>query len=153
MTLAYGRPAALTGQVSPSVAARRAVFAATAATTATPQALLVMLYDRLVLDLERAESAQHAGEVGAAHRNLVHAQDIVTELGAALDVDAWAGGPGLASLYTWLGAELLQANITKDPAVTAACRAVVEPLRDTWREAAGTAVAAAGGAPSLGGTA
>ncbi len=134
----------------PTIAAQRAAFATAATSTATPQALLVMLYDRLALDLERAEAAQRTGDVAGAHRNLVHAQDVVGALSDALVVDAWEGGPGLRALYTWLLEQLVEANTTKDPEVTAGCRAVVEPLRDTWREAAATA---SGPAVVLGGTA
>ena len=119
----------------PTIAAQRAAFASTARTTATPQALLVMLYDRLVLDLQRAESACGTGDLAGANRHLNHAQDIVTELAGALDVSAWDGGPGLASLYAYLLDELVGANVAKDAGRVAAARALVEPLRDAWRAA------------------
>ena len=118
-----------------AIAAQRARFAATAVTTATPQALVVMLYERLVLDLQRGELAQRDGQLAVANTQLQHAQDIITELDHCLDVDVWDGGPALRALYTWLLTELVQANITNDPDRTAACRTLVEPLRDAWREA------------------
>jgi len=129
-----------------AIAAQRARFAATAATTAGPQALLVMLYERLVLDLQRAENAQRDGDLAAANNQLLHAQDIVTALTDALDVDRWDGGPALQALYGWLLTELVQANVTKDADRTAACRVLVEPLRDAWRQASrgGAAAPAAG---------
>ncbi len=65
-----------------------------------------MLYDRLVLDLARGRQAQLDGDREAANEQLGHAQDIVAELLSSLDVDAWEGGPGLASLYRWLLREL-----------------------------------------------
>jgi flagellar protein FliS len=37
--------------------------------------------------------------------------------------------------------ELMGANIDRNSERVAACRAMVEPLRDTWREAAAAAVA------------
>jgi flagellar protein FliS len=104
--------------------------------TASPTRLLVMLYDRLVLDLHRGEQAQRAGDRGTAATSLGHAQDIVAELLASLDQDAWDGGPRLASLYTWLLKELSGSIVTDDADRTAACRACVEPLRDAWAEAA-----------------
>ena len=64
--------------------------------------LLTMLYDRLVLDLQRAEAEQRAGDRGAAGPHLMHAQDIVHELAATLDVDAWDGARRLMSVYTFL---------------------------------------------------
>ncbi|WP_432519345.1 flagellar export chaperone FliS [Kineococcus sp. SYSU DK006] len=105
--------------------------------TATPATLLVMLYDRLVLDLERAEQAQRSGDRETAHKNLVHAQDIVLELRTSLKADAWEGGESLQALYTWLLQELPAANVGGDAERTAACRTqVVEPLAQTWRQAA-----------------
>jgi flagellar protein FliS len=136
-----------------TIAAQRARFATTAASTASPQALLVMLYDRLVLDLERADAAGALGDVAATHRSLVHAQDIVTELSLALEVDAWEGGPGLQALYAWLLTELVEANTAKDGERVRACLAAVVPLRDAWREAATATTATAGPPAALGGTA
>jgi flagellar protein FliS len=86
--------------------------------TASPARLLVMLYDRLVLDLQRGLAAQQAGNVPEAHTQLVHAQEIVIHLRGTLKVEAWDGGPALASVYDWLHGQLIQANMRKDPAVT-----------------------------------
>jgi flagellar secretion chaperone FliS len=105
--------------------------------TASPGRLLVMLYDRLALDLERAEHACTNGDVQAAHDTLVHAQEIVTELHASLDVSVWTPGQHLANLYEFLGDELCQANIAKDASRVAACRRIIAPLHAAWREAAG----------------
>jgi flagellar protein FliS len=103
--------------------------------TASPGRLLVMLYDRLVMDLIQGEEALRAQNRELSAERLTHAQDIILELRTTLDVDAWAGAPGLASLYGFLLTELIQANIKRDADKVAACRAVVEPLRDAWREA------------------
>jgi flagellar protein FliS len=104
--------------------------------TVSPGRLLTMLYDRLVLDLQRAEDEQRAGDRLAAGRQLVHAQDIVHELAATLDLDAWDGARRLMSVYTFLITELVSANIAGDADRTAACRELVEPLRDAWHQAA-----------------
>jgi flagellar secretion chaperone FliS len=109
--------------------------------TASPAKLLIMLYDRLVLDLGKGEEALRRGEREAAHDRLTHAQEIILELRTSLDVEAWSGAPGLASLYGFLLTELIGANIGRDADRVAACRALVEPLRDAWREAATAAVA------------
>ena len=109
--------------------------------TASPARLLVMLCDRMVLDLTRGLEAQKTGDTAAAHRELLHAQEIVLELRTSLDMDAWSGAPALANLYGWMLTELIGANIAKDADRVAACRALVEPQRDAWREAAAAAVA------------
>jgi flagellar protein FliS len=116
--------------------AMRERYLADSIATASPAKLLVMLYDRLVLDLRRAEEAMRAGERLAASPQLIHAQDIVLELRTSLNMDAWDGAGGLAQIYTFLLTELIGANVKGDADRVAACRALVEPLRDTWREAA-----------------
>ena len=104
--------------------------------TASPGRLLVMLYDRLALDLVQAGDALARADRSTAHQRLLHAQRIVTELSTTLDHTAgWSGSVGLASLYAWLGSELVWVNIHGDQARLRGCIAVVEPLRDSWRAA------------------
>jgi flagellar protein FliS len=86
--------------------------------TASPAKLLIMLYDRLILDLAKGEEALRSGEREAANDRIVHAQEIVLELRTSLDVEAWSGADRVA-----------------------ACRALVEPIREAWSEAASAAVA------------
>ena len=119
-----------------SAAALRARYLGDTVATASPQQLLVMLYDRLALDLERGQTALIAGDRETASEQLQHAQEIVMELQSSLQVDVWEGGPRLASLYTWLLTELITANVKGDLRRVGDCRKIVEPLRDAWREAA-----------------
>ena len=119
-----------------SAASLRSRYLGDSVSTASPQQLLVMLYDRLALDLERGQAALAAKDNAAANDQLQHAQSIVLELLSSLQVDAWEGGPRLAALYRWLHAELVTANLRKDAGRVASCRQVVEPLRDAWRQAA-----------------
>ena len=109
--------------------------------TASPAKLLLMLYDRLVLDLMKGEEALRGDDREQAHERITHAQEIVLELRTSLDVEAWSGAPALANLYGYLLTELIGANIARDTDRVAACRTLVEPLRDAWREAAAAAVA------------
>jgi flagellar protein FliS len=104
--------------------------------TASAPRLLVMLCDRLVLDVQRGLDAQRARNLPESHNQLVHAQEIVIHLRSTLRVEAWDGGPGLASLYDWLHNELIRANVTKDPALTEGCLSIVTDLAETWKAAA-----------------
>lgn len=115
----------------------RDTYLAASVATASPARLLVMLYDRLSLDLQVAAAALAAGEPAAAHQPLLHAQDIVLELHASLKTDTWSGAPGLSALYDYLHRELVRANINKDAVATGFCLELVNDLRDAWREAAG----------------
>jgi flagellar protein FliS len=115
--------------------ALRARYLNDSVTTASPSRLLCMLYDRLVLDLERAATALADGPLEAAP-HLRHAQEIVLSLRASLDVDAWSGAAGLAALYDFLVRELLLVQSRCDPERLQGCLELVRPLRDTWHEAA-----------------
>lgn len=114
----------------------RETYLAATVSTASPQQLLVMLYERLTLDLQRASDALRNGEPSKAHEPLLHAQEIVLELNASLDLKAWDGASGLASLYDYLHSELVKANIGKNLRITDFCLDLVSTLRDTWRDAA-----------------
>lgn len=125
-------------------------YTANALTTASPQKLIVLLYERLVLDLVRAEDDIRNGR--SPHQQLIHAQDIVMELLGSLKPELWSGAAGLTNLYTFLHTELVTANVRRDAAKVAACRELVEPLLDAWRQAYESTLAAAataGGAAAL----
>ena len=124
-----------------STASLRSRYLGDSVATASPQRILVMLYDRLVLDLERAEMALDTGDRTEAAAQIQHAQDIVFELRESLQVDAWEGGPRLAALYSWMITELVQAGVKRDRNRVSACRQIAEPLRDAWRQAAATLTA------------
>lgn len=119
-----------------ATAAARNKFMTNQVATASPALLLTMLYDRLVLDLARAEAAQREATPAAANEHLLHAQDIITELLSTLDVSAWEGAPQLSSLYGFMLTELASANVSGDADRTASVRALVEPLQEAWHGAA-----------------
>jgi flagellar protein FliS len=121
---------------------QRAQYTAEAVLSATPVQLVTMLYDRLLLDLSRAEVAQASSDWAAASEQLLHAQAIVAELSSSLKIDVWDGGEGLLALYTYASTALVNANIHRDVAVTREVIALLEPLRQTWHEAAASLQAA-----------
>jgi len=121
--------------------AMRDRYLADSVATASPAKLLVMLYDRLVLDITRGEEALRNGNFQEGSKQLLHAQDIVLELRTSLEVGSWEGGPGLAQLYDFLLSELIAANVKRDPERAAGARILTEPLRDAWREAAAATAA------------
>jgi flagellar protein FliS len=104
--------------------------------TASPARLLVMLCDRLVLDVRRALDAQLEGRPAEANQQLLHAQEIVLELRSSLRVDAFEGAAELGRIYDFLLAELIRANMRKDGEGTRRCLDLAEQLCETWREAA-----------------
>ena len=63
--------------------------------TMSPGRMIVALYDRVILDLDRAEAAIGATDIYGAHTALMHAQEIVDELYTTLDVKQWPAGEKL----------------------------------------------------------
>ena len=115
----------------------RSRYARESVTTASPARLVTMLYDRLVRDLDDAELAISLADLPAAHRLLRHAQDIVQELSSSLDVSRLGGRRGACNASTpGCSSGWSPPTSTKDAAIVAECREVVEPLRDAWHEAA-----------------
>ncbi|XBH22129.1 flagellar export chaperone FliS [Jonesiaceae bacterium BS-20] len=104
--------------------------------SASPARLLVMLMDRLYLDMQRAEHAIAGGNAMAAGEHLLHAQDIVTELTATLKVEVWEGARHVQALYLFLYSELVNANVSKDLSDVYECKELVSELRQTWTQAA-----------------
>jgi flagellar secretion chaperone FliS len=116
----------------------------TAIMSATPAQLLTMLYDRLLLDLHRAEQAQLDTRWADATTQLMHAQDIVMELQRTLDLDVWDGASRLMAIYDYVFEALVRANIGRDVEATRECTRRLEPLRQAWHEAAAASTTSGG---------
>lgn len=129
-------------------ASPRNQYLADSVLSAPPARLLTMLYDRLLLDLGRAETAQASANWAVASENLIHAQAIITELSSSLKTDAWEGADGLLGIYNYASTALINANIQRDSTLTREAIDLLEPLRQAWHEAAAAIPAAqpAGGA-------
>lgn len=113
--------------------AMRARYLADAVATATPARRIVLLYDRLWLDIQRAQAATDADEPARDH--LQHAQQIIAELLGSLDLAAWPGGADLASLYGYLLSELISEAGQTRPGRLALITKIVSDLRGTWQQA------------------
>jgi flagellar protein FliS len=114
----------------------RAAYLDASIATASPARLLVMLFDRLVLDVQRGLDAQRRGDVEETHKHLTHAQDILLELSSSLRPEQFRGGYDLAALYSFLHRQLVMANIRKDASITDEVLTLVTDLCDAWRQAA-----------------
>ncbi|HJQ03168.1 MAG TPA: flagellar export chaperone FliS [Jatrophihabitans sp.] len=112
----------------------RARYLADAVATATPARRIVLLYDRLWLDVQRAQAAQDSADP-AARDHLQHAQQIVAELLGSLDTAAWSGAADLAALYGYLLSELIAEGIEARPGRLATVSRIVADLRASWQQA------------------
>lgn len=124
----------------------RARFLTDRVMTASPAQRVVMLYDRLGLDLARAENEQDDLAVFGQH--LSHAMQVVAELMSSLDVSVTGPAQNLASIYAFMLREIIairRGTTEKLPAI----RKIVSSLRDTWATVA-QEVANTGGSPVVG---
>lgn len=121
----------------------RAEYVRKSVQSATPAQLVVMLFDRLMLDLSRAERAQQQADFPAASTELIHAQAIVAELASALDTETWDGAAQLLSIYAFVGSEMVRANVEGDVRRTRECIRILEPVADGFRQAAEATAATA----------
>jgi len=119
--------------------AARSAYQGNSVTTASPERLLLMLFDRLVLDCERGLRALIADDRQTAHNQLVHAQAIVTELQSSLEVDGMPAGRELMALYGYLQRRLIEANVEHNPSPAKEALLLSRQLCDTWRTAAALA--------------
>ncbi len=119
-----------------NAAALRERYLTEAIQTATPATRLVMVLDKLELDLHRADQAFESGDLKEVNDNLVHAQEILLALRGTMQVDLWEGAPRVVALYDYLHNELLHANIDKDRARAVAATEHITALAGAWRQAA-----------------
>lgn len=140
MTLTAGNPVA-----------QRNKYLRESVLSASPARLLTMLYDRLLLDLKRAEAAQQEQNWVAASEQLQHAQAIIAELSSSLHTDTWAGADNLLGIYNYASTALITANIHRNVNATRECITLLEPLQRTWHEASAL-VAGQSSTPAVGGS-
>lgn len=103
--------------------------------TANGPRLLVMLCDRLAVDVVRAQVALETKDMKVVNESLQHAQKIVRVLRSALDPDGFAGGHELLSVYVFLETHLVQANMEKNATLIRECAGLIEPIREAWSKA------------------
>lgn len=116
----------------------RDTYLANSISTATPAQMLLMLCDRMVLDVQRAAEAQAAQDFAAATKHLMHAQDVVSYLKQTLRTDMWDGAQTVSDLYDFLYGKLVEANINRDVQATSDAMVLAADIADMWRAAAET---------------
>lgn len=104
--------------------------------TASPEKILIMLYDGAIQFLNKALKALKDKDIQETHNNIIGAQRIITEFMNTLDVKS--GGDvckNLYSLYEYLHYRLVQANIQKNPQMIEEVLRHLKDLKETWEEA------------------
>jgi flagellar protein FliS len=105
-------------------------------TTASPEQLLIMLYDGAIRFVRQATEAMATGERVRKLESISKAMGIVAELANTLDHEV--GGEiaeNLDALYHFMIRELTQANLKNDADKLKVVEGLLCDLRETWMQA------------------
>ncbi len=104
--------------------------------TASPEQRFIMLFDRLLVDLDRAGEALDMMSLEAAHLAFMHAQEILKVCIGTMREDIWPSGKDVKELYRYSMVELIKANATKSKEHLQNAEKVLRPLGEAWHGAA-----------------
>lgn len=108
--------------------------------TASPMDLILMMYDECIQTLERAEKAfaiDSPERYQEINNQILHAEDIITELSVALDMEK--GGEianNLHRLYDFMLFHLSNANTNHVVKPVTDVRAMMQEMREVWQKVA-----------------
>ncbi len=105
--------------------------------TASPEKILIMLYDGAIRFCREAMQAMDTGNTEVQNEKITRVMAIVGEFAVSLDHDI--GGDiarDLDALYMFMIRELTRANVEKDNKALETVHELLSGLRDTWVEAA-----------------
>lgn len=104
--------------------------------TASQGKLIIMLFDGAIKRAEEAIRYIETNNIEFVHKNLIRAQEIITELRSSLNMEI--GGEiakNLDRIYEYIHYLLVQGNLKKDVAPIKESIEYMKTMRDTWREA------------------
>ena len=107
----------------------------TAIQTASPEKLLIMLYDGAIKFANQAKANIMAKNIEEANTFIIKTQDIITELMFTLDMD-YEISKNLYRIYDFINWRLFQANLKQDAMLIEIVVNIMMGLRSTWAEAA-----------------
>ena len=102
--------------------------------TATPEQLILMLYNGCIKFINDSVNAINGKDIQKAHNSCIKAQDIVIELVASLDMD-YPISKELFTLYEYVNHQLVMANLKKEVEYLENAKMVITNIREGWVEA------------------
>lgn len=103
--------------------------------TATPEALITMLYDGAIRFLRQAKANLSSKKLQEANYFLIRAENIIAELNNCLDMSRGEIPASLRQLYEYMLSRLIMANTKKDMAMIDEVIGMIQELREAWVEA------------------
>ena len=101
--------------------------------TANPVDLIIMLYDALKKNIVLGKRGIIKKDIPGAHKHLIKAQEIITELINSLDMN-YQISEELLDLYEFALKSLADANMHKDVEPLDPVIEMIESIREAWKE-------------------
>jgi flagellar protein FliS len=124
--------------MNPQLAYSPSAYRQSAVLTASPEQLVVMLYDGARRFLGQATAAMRAGDVETSHLKLRRAEAIISHLLETLDLDQGEIAGRLQAIYLFCNRHLNEARIQRDPEKIEQVNALLGELRSAWSTVANT---------------
>jgi flagellar protein FliS len=124
--------------VNPYATAQRA-YTESSVLTASPERLVVMLYDGAIRFLNQSAAAMREGQRDRSREKMRRAEAIVDELNVCLDMSYGEIPQRLREIYMFCKRTLHTANVRAEPAGIEAVTRLLAELRESWDEIAAKA--------------
>jgi flagellar protein FliS len=121
--------------------ARPQAYRDSAVLTASPEQLVVMLYDGAVRFLRQAEIAMSEGAYLHSYEKLARGEAIIDELLATLNMDTGEIADRLQSIYVFCKKTLIEARLQRSPEKIGHVVELLGSLREAWVKLAEQATA------------
>jgi flagellar protein FliS len=102
--------------------------------TASQGKLVVILYDGLLRFLDLALENLPKKKYDLVNNNIIRAQDILSELSMALNMEAGDISQRLLSIYSFLNMKLIEGNVQKSEKPIRFVRRMIAELRESWNK-------------------
>jgi flagellar protein FliS len=129
-------------------AAQSQAYKESAVLTASPEQLIVMLYDGASRFLRQAQAALHEQSWALAGEKIGRGEAIVDELLATLNMDVGELSERLQAIYVFCKRCLIEARLQRDPDKVGHVIRLLGELREAWVALAGGATNGAAGLPA-----
>ena len=113
-------------------AAAKLAYTEASVLTASPEHLVVMLYDGAIRFLHQSAAALRAGKRDTARERLRRATAIIDELTRSLDLSQGEIAVGLRSIYSFCSRHLIDSTLHADPEGYEKVAELLAELRESW---------------------
>ena len=115
-------------------ATAKLAYAEASVMTASPERLVIMLYDGAIRFLLQAATAMREGRGAQSRERLHRAQAVIDELNRSLDLRQGEVAFGLRSIYNFCMRHMNESTAQSDPSGYEEVAELLSGLRDSWAE-------------------